>query len=118
MLENRLPAHDSASFSKFNTLPTPLTDEYDDGCSATSPSNRSESYSSPLLVDNTTVSESDTSLLNTVTNATSVSSIQSVGIYSKDVIGVEPISEFMQAELFVTYISPIPWEFMADNDRC
>lgn len=103
MLENRLPAQGSASFPKLNTLPTPLTDEHDDECSVSSPSNHSESYPSPLIVDNTTVSESDTSLLNTMTSATSISSIPSVGLYSKDIIGTEPISEFLQAELYVVH---------------
>ncbi|KAJ5568672.1 hypothetical protein N7450_011158 [Penicillium hetheringtonii] len=107
MLENRLPAQGSASFPKLNTLPTPLTDEHDDECSVSSPSNHSESYPSPLIVDNTTVSESDTSLLNTMTSATSISSIPSVGLYSKDIIGTEPISEFLQAELNQLYFDRV-----------
>ncbi|KAJ6116996.1 hypothetical protein N7512_006721 [Penicillium capsulatum] len=79
----------------------PLNDIQHNGFNASSLSNHSDS-NSPEVVDNTTGSEPDLSILNT-TNATSVSSVPSIEIHNKDISIAEPLSELMQAELNQLY---------------
>jgi hypothetical protein len=97
MLEDRLAAqHHRAPVSAFNPLSTPLTDDPPDGTNVSSASSVAESIPPPLITESMTVSEPDITLLNTMT---SVSSAPSIAICNKEIGGVEPMTELMQAEL-------------------
>lgn len=97
MLENRLPTqHHPGPLPEPNPLSIPLNDDHHDGWSVSSVSSRSDSNPPPLIMESTTVSEPDISILNSMSR---FGSAPSLGMYGKDICGIEPISEFMQAEL-------------------
>lgn len=100
MLENCLPARDhTSSSSKSDTLSGPLTDDDHNDHYTPNRLNHSSSYLSPLIPESATVSESDMSLLNTLTSVTNADSVALLGTHSKDVPCVDQISELLQAEL-------------------
>ncbi|KAJ5953511.1 hypothetical protein N7454_000407 [Penicillium verhagenii] len=97
MLENRLPTqHHAEPLPELNPLSLPLNDDHHDGCSVSSLSSRSDSNPPPLIMESTTASEPDLSTMNSMSG---VGPAPSVGSYGKDMCGIEPISDFMQAEL-------------------
>ncbi|EAU36567.1 predicted protein [Aspergillus terreus NIH2624] len=105
MLEDRLAAqHHRAPVSAFNPLSTPLTDDPPDGTNVSSASSVAESIPPPLITESMTVSEPDITLLNTMT---SVSSAPSIAICNKEIGGVEPMTELMQAELNQLYFDRV-----------
>nr|UBX54553.1 fungal Zn(2)-Cys(6) binuclear cluster domain [Aspergillus sp.] len=105
MLEDRLAAqHHLGTSPDFNPLSTPLTDDNPDNSSVSSASSVSESNPPPLITESTTVSEPDITLLNTMT---SVSSAPSIAMCNKEIGGVEPITELMQAELNQLYFDRV-----------
>ncbi|KAL4812710.1 fungal-specific transcription factor domain-containing protein [Aspergillus spinulosporus] len=105
MLEERLAAQDhAATGSEFNPSSTPLTDDPPDGSSVSSASSVFESSPAQLITDNTTVSDPDTILLNPMT---SVSSLPLMTVCNKEMAGVEPITELMQAELNQLYFDRV-----------
>ncbi|KAJ5414220.1 hypothetical protein N7509_000847 [Penicillium cosmopolitanum] len=100
MLENRPPAQDAAvPLSKPNPLQTLLTDFHEDDCIVSTSSNQSDSYTIPLTAESTTFSESDMSMLNKSTGATSINPVPLAGVDSREMLGTEAITEIMQAEL-------------------
>lgn len=97
MLENRLPTqHHAGPLPELNPLSLPLNDDHHDGWSVSSLSSRSDSNPPPLIMESTTASEPDLSIMNSMSG---VGPAPSVGSYGKDICGIEPISDFMQAEL-------------------
>ncbi|KAK4862300.1 hypothetical protein LT330_003438 [Penicillium expansum] len=105
MLENRLPTqHHPGPLPEPNPLSIPLNDDHHDGWSVSSVSSRSDSNPPPLIMESTTVSEPDISILNSMSR---FGSAPSLGMYGKDICGIEPISEFMQAELTQLYFDRV-----------
>lgn len=87
MLENQAPTHGLGA--TLDSLQTPLTDFDEGDCNVSTPSKPLESYTTELITESTSISESDASMLNKTASTTSVIPVPPVGYCSKEMVGVE-----------------------------